>query len=155
MINAAIAEKRLRLAFAVGAVADALALLPMFSPRVSGLVFGGGQNPFNSPIAMGCSASLMLGWTLLLLWAYERPMERRFVAALTIVVVAGLALTGALAVMAGASPVSRIAPIWLLQGLLIWLFARAYWSSRVTRSNRETGMADGLRSKQGADRGNN
>ena len=43
--------------------------------------------------AMGYGASLMFGWTLLLIWAYCKPLERRFVALFTSLVVIGLVVT--------------------------------------------------------------
>jgi hypothetical protein len=39
---------------------------------------------------MWFGAALMLGWTLLLVWAYQKPLDRRFVAVLSIIVVIGL-----------------------------------------------------------------
>lgn len=76
--------------------------------------------------AMGYGASLMLGWTVLLVWAYQRPIERRFVAALTVLVIYGLVATEIAAVAAGHLEVWRIAPTWCLQGVLLLLFASAY-----------------------------
>jgi len=68
----------------------------------------------------------MLGWTLLLVWAYRRPLERRFVAALTVLVIYGLIATEIAAVLAGAMPAWRMIPTWCLQAVLLALFAGAY-----------------------------
>src|SRR5262245_3562846 len=91
----------LRLAFAVGAITDALALIPMLSPRMAALMWGfrdvGGPYQF----AMGYGATLMAAWTGLLLWAFTKPVERSFVAALTVFVIYGLVATEILAVVAG------------------------------------------------------
>jgi hypothetical protein len=135
MSDLAAAEKRLRIAFAAGAVTDALAIIPMLSPTVAELASGVTPSPFNSVIAAGYSASLMLGWTLLLLWAYRRPVERRFVAVLTVIVIVGLVCAEILAVMAGAMSFARTVPTWVLQAVLIGLFARAYWASSATVGN--------------------
>lgn len=75
---------------------------------------------------MGYGASLMLGWTVLLTWAYRRPLERRFVAALTVLVIYGLVLTEVAAVWAGWLEAWRMLPTWCLQGALLALFASAY-----------------------------
>jgi hypothetical protein len=75
----------------------------------------------------------MLGWTCLLLWAYRRPLERRFVAALTVVVVYGLVLTEILAVATGALEAWRMLPTWCLQAGLLALFAGAYHYRTVRR----------------------
>jgi len=50
---------------------------------------------------MGYSATLMAGWTGLLLWAYRRPLKRPFVAALTVFVIYGLVATEIVAVVRG------------------------------------------------------
>ena len=116
----------LRRAFLLGAITDALALIPMLVPWMAGLLWG-----FNDPsgayrFAMGYGASLMLGWTVLLLWAYQRPVERRFVAALTVLVIYGLVLTETVAVLSGHLEAWRMIPTWILQALLLFLFAYAY-----------------------------
>ncbi len=57
---------------------------------------------------------MMLGWSVLLLWAYRRPLERRFVAALTVLVIPGLILTEVVAVHSRALEAWRIASASLL-----------------------------------------
>lgn len=85
--------------------------------------------------AMGYGASLMLGWTALLLWASRRPLERRFVAALTVLVIYGLVATEIVAVVGGHMPAARMISTWILQAVLLGLFATAYhrpaWRARV------------------------
>jgi hypothetical protein len=132
----AMQERRTRLlrtAFLVGAVTDAAAVVPMLSPPVARLLWGfedvGGPYRF----AMGYGASLMAAWTVLLLWAWQRPLERAFVAALTVFVIYGLVATEVAAVVAGTLPVWRMAPTWALQAVLLGLFATAYhhpWRAR-------------------------
>ena len=124
-------EQLLRTAFALGAVTDALAVVPMLFPRMAALLWG-----FDAPtgayrFAMGYGASLMLGWTGLLVWAYQRPLERRFVAALTVFVIYGLALTEIAAVLAGHIATWRMIPTWILQAALLSLFAGAYHYPRL------------------------
>lgn len=119
------AERLLRFAFLTGAVADAMALLPLLSPRFAQLLWGLDDKSGSYRFAMGYAAALMLGWTALLLWASRRPLERRFVAALTILVICGLILTEVLAVRAGVLAVPRVAPTWGLQAALLVLFATA------------------------------
>jgi hypothetical protein len=82
---------------------------------------------------MGYGAALMLGWTALLLWAYRRPLERRFVAALTVLVIYGLVAAEAQAVASGALPAWRMVPTWCLQAVLLVLFATAYHYPQVKR----------------------
>jgi hypothetical protein len=119
-------ERLLRMAFLAGAVTDAMALIPMLVPVVARRVWGFDDLSGSYQFAMGYGASLMLGWTALLVWAYQRPIERRFVAALTVLVIYGLVLTEIFAVLSGHLAVGRIVPTWCLQAILLGLFAGAY-----------------------------
>ena len=126
-------ERLLRLAFLAGAITDAGALLPMLWPPLAGLFWGFRDVSGSYRFAMGYGASLMLGWTVLLLWAYRRPLERRFVAALTVLVIYGLVLTEVIAVRSGTLEAWRMVPTWCLQGILLLLFAGAFHYSREHR----------------------
>lgn len=116
----------LRRAFLLGAITDALALIPMLIPWMASLLWGFTDPSGAYRFAMGYGASLMLGWTGLLLWAYQQPMERCFVAALTVLVIYGLVLTEIVAVLSGYLEAWRMIPTWCLQGVLLFLFASAY-----------------------------
>jgi len=123
----------LRIAFVAGAVTDALALVPLLSPTMARVLWG-----FDAPsgpyrFAMGYAASLMAAWTLLLVWAYQRPVERAFVAALTAFVIWGFVLTEVAAVVSGTLPAWRMAPTWLLQTALLAAFAGAYHYPAIDR----------------------
>jgi hypothetical protein len=116
----------LRRAFLLGAVTDALALVPMLWPWAARVLWGFEHPTGGYLFAMGYGASLMLGWTLLLLWAYARPLERRFVAVLTLVVIAGLAATEIVIVARGELAARRMLGTWAIQAVLAWLFLAAY-----------------------------
>src|SRR5215470_693907 len=113
-------ERLLRTAFLAGAVTDALALVPMLVPRAAALLWGFEDTTGAYRFAMGYGASLMLGWTGLLLWAFRRPLERSFVAALTVLVIYGLVITELHVAL------WRMIPTWSLQAGLLVLFAGAY-----------------------------
>jgi hypothetical protein len=119
-------ERLLGAAFLVGAITDALALVPMLVPSAARLLWG--FDDFSGPygFAMGYGASLMLGWTVLLLWAYRRPLERAFVAVLTVLVIYGLIASEVAAVLSGHIVLSRMIPTWCLQVVLLGFFATAY-----------------------------
>ncbi len=119
-------ERLLRAAFLVGAVTDALALVPMLLPPMARLLWGFEEASGGYRFAMGYGASLMLGWTALLVWAYQRPLERSFVAVLTLLVICGLVLTEVVAVVAGDLAAWRMVPTWCLQAVLFGLFWVAY-----------------------------
>jgi len=124
-------EKILRIAFLAGAVTDALALLPMLVPPLAKLLWGFDDVSGCYRFAMGYGASLMLGWTALLLWAYQRPLERQVIAALTVLVIYGLVATEIVAVLSGALAAWRMVPTWLLQACLLALFAGGFHYPRL------------------------
>lgn len=124
-------EKVLRVAFLVGAITDAIAILPMLVPPLANILWGFENVSGAYKFAMGYGASLMFGWTALLIWAYQKPMERKVVAALTVLVVWGLVFTEILAVLSGNLAVWRILPTWFLQAILIGLFACGFHYSKL------------------------
>jgi len=125
------AEPRLlQIAFVAGAITDAAALVPMLSPRFADLLWGLHDDTSSYRFAMGYGAALMLGWTILLLWAYRRPRERRAIAAFTAVVIVGLIVAELFAVRAGVLAAGRMAPTWALQAVLLVLFSSAFYSGR-------------------------
>jgi hypothetical protein len=120
----------LRAAFLAGVVTDAVALLPMLLPSFATLLWGLRDISDSYLLAMRCAASLMLGWTLLLVWAFRRPLERHVVAPLTFVVVGGIVVSEAAGAVAGVVDVWRLMPTWCLQAVLLILFAWASYAGR-------------------------
>jgi len=118
----------LRISYWVGAVADAGAAVVMLSQAIlahkSPLTAYVPEVPYR--YAMGLCGSLMLGWSLLLLWADRRPLERRGVLLITNVVIIGLLATDVSAVQAGFVSPTSMAPLLVLQVLLIILFSSSY-----------------------------
>jgi uncharacterized membrane protein len=111
----------LRLAFAAGAITDALALLLMLFPSLAKLIWGFAEVCGPYQFAVGSAAALMLGWTGLLVWAYRRPIERRAVAVLTILVICALIVAEIFTVLASAVTFWRMVPTWVLQAILLTL----------------------------------
>lgn len=118
------AVRWLKASYIVGAVADGLIGILMLLPGRMG------ETEFRYP--MGLGASLMFGWTALLLWAYKRPMERKGVLVLTIFpVISGLMATGIWAVAAGHFPVQKIVPSSILGVAIIILMGFSYWKATI------------------------
>jgi hypothetical protein len=124
-------EKILQTAFLVGAITDAGAILPMLIPPLAKLLWGFEDVSGAYKFAMGYGASLMLGWTVLLIWAYQKPMERKVVAALTVLVIWGLVITEIAAVLTGHIAAGRLLPTWFLQAILLVLFAGGFHYSKI------------------------
>jgi hypothetical protein len=78
---------------------------------------------------MGLAGSLMLGWTILLLWADRRPVERRGVLMITNFVILGLMGSGLYAVSTEFMSLAAAGPLLTIQALLIALFASSYVAS--------------------------
>lgn len=123
----------LRISYWVGAVVDGVAAaqmlhLPLFKFGMQLPEFAPGSD---YRFAMGMGASLMLGWTALLVWADRKPMERMGVLPLTVFpVISGLAANQAQGIQVGFLPVMAVVPIWALQVGLSALFLGSYWRAR-------------------------
>ena len=127
------AVRWLRISYWAGAILDALAALSMLSPEVFAAT-NGLQN-FHPGIeyryAMGMGASLMLGWTALLLWADRKPLERKGVLLITLLpVVLGLALNEVVAVRDGFLSIWMTVPVWFVQAVITSLFIFSYLNAR-------------------------
>ena len=122
----------LRLSYWTGAIVDAVAGILMLFPEAGRAFYG--VTDFEATAdyryAMRFGASLMFGWTLLLLWADRRPLERRGVLPITVLVIGGLAWAGAYAVRSGLIPFFNMLPSWALQLVLVILFLYSHARSR-------------------------
>lgn len=127
------ARKWLRAAYLVGAVIDGLMIPLMLIPALARIFWGFTDFPATYMYAMLMGASLMLGWTLLLIWAYRRPIERRGVALLTIIVILGIAGANINAVVSGLIPASRMILSWVVQVLLLTIYCIGYFGSAKKR----------------------
>ena len=111
----------LRVSYWAGAIADGLVGVLTLVPSRMGLP------GFRYP--MGLAASLMIAWAVLLLWADRKPVERRGVLPITVLVIIGLTLSGIYSVAVGLLPLSRIVPTTVLGVLLIVLMLFAYFNA--------------------------
>ncbi len=113
----------LRISYWVGAVADGFATYRMLFPKIA--------HGVEYRYALGLAASLMFGWTILLIWADRKPLERKGVLLLTAFpVVSGLLLAELYAVLCGIIPLERMLPTGIsLLGLII-LFSFSYFYAR-------------------------
>jgi ABC-type phosphate/phosphonate transport system permease subunit len=76
---------------------------------------------------MMVGASLMLGWTVLLIWADRKPVERKGIILITIIpVVIGMILAGIFAVCVELIQWENMLPTWILQLILLILFLYSY-----------------------------
>lgn len=121
----------LRVSYWAGAILDMLAFLIMLFPAL--FAWNNKLTDFNPRLeyryAMGMGAPLMLGWTILLLWADRKPLERKSILLFTILVILGEVVTEIFGVMTGFITVSAMLLTWILQLLLSALFVFSYWNA--------------------------
>ena len=116
----------LKLAYLLGAIIDFLVFLLMVFPPLASTFWGFESFTEQYYFAMGNGAPLMLTWTLLLLWAYKKPVERRIIAPLTILAIIGIAITNIIMVNRGLFTIAEMFPSFIIQTLLLSLFSIGY-----------------------------
>lgn len=106
----------IKLPYWLGIAADALWAVALFFPLVFGALTGVDDfSPdWQMQSAMAIGGVLMAGWTVLLVWAVQRPVERRFVILLTALVVAALFLVALINVLKG-----NVSEYWILIKCLV------------------------------------
>ena len=127
------AIKMLRISYWVGAILDGLMVIPLVLPALGRAIF---RLPdlnitpeFNYISYIG--ASLMLGWTILLIWADRKPLERKGVLLITVFpVVVGLVFSGIYLVFSGVVSLYSIIPILIIQACITALFLFSYFFAR-------------------------
>ena len=120
----------LRISYWVGAVLDAFSVLPLVIPIFGGAVYGIADLSVTMEyrFVSYIGASLMLGWTILLIWADRRPLERRGVLLITVFpVVLGLAFSGLYMMIAGMISITNLVPTLVVQACITFLFLFSYF----------------------------
>jgi hypothetical protein len=119
----------LKVSFFIGAVTDALALIPMVIPAAARIFWGFSDFSGIYYFAMGMGASLMLAWTILLFWAFRKPLERRYVALFTVIIVAGFVITEIVLSCQGYLATNKFWASLAMQAILLSLFSYSFFSS--------------------------
>ena len=121
----------LRISYWLGAVLDGVLVVPMLSPKIGGAMFGIDRfDPGNDyRYAMMVGASLMLGWTILLIWAGRKPVERKGVLLLTVPIIIGLMLSNLFAVSVGLIRFERMIIPWVMETGILTLFCYGYFAT--------------------------
>ncbi len=128
----------LRLSYWIGAITDGLAVIPLLLPKVGNFLFG--RTDFvpgpEYRYAMGMAASLMLGWTLLLIWADRDPVARKGILPLTIFpVVFGIVIAQIYGVLNGFLAIERIIPPWIHLTVVSGLYIFSYFNAQDIEGN--------------------
>jgi len=124
----------LRISYWVGAILDFLVAIAMVSPSIFASVY---KLPdinlgIECKIAFGMGASLMLGWTFLLIWADRKPIERKGILVITMFpALTGLVITEIYAVVNNFISFSNMIPTWIIQAILFALFTFSYINAKI------------------------
>jgi undecaprenyl pyrophosphate phosphatase UppP len=119
----------IKIGFWAGAITDGLAIIPMLSRGIGVKLFGGDLSNDNRgyQYAMATGASLMAGWTLLLVWGTGNPLERRGLLLLTVFpVIAGIISSLAFAVKHRIIRRSRVIPLCIHLGVVSIFYVLVY-----------------------------
>jgi hypothetical protein len=126
-------SKLLRVCFLIGAITDGLAVVPMLSPSIGAMLFGGefARLGVEYRYAMGIGASLMAGWTVLLLWGSVKPIERRDLLIITVFpVVTGIVASTFYGISQHIIEIRRTMPLLVHLGFVSVLYLYSYGKSR-------------------------
>jgi hypothetical protein len=122
----------LRVSYWAGAILDLLAGLTMLFPAL--FAANNQLSSFlpspNYRYAMGMGAPLMLAWTMLLLWADRKPLERKGILPITLLVVWGEVANEIMGVWTGFISAGALVPTWIVQAVLTVLFLYSYLNAR-------------------------
>jgi len=119
----------IHIAYWLGIIADAISTIILLSPELAQSAFGLSDLSISEEYlyVSRIAASLMLGWTFLLLWADRKPIERRGILILTIFpVLIGIMISGLLAVNSDFILFQNILPLWIFNILLIIIYILSY-----------------------------
>jgi len=109
----------LRIGYWIGIVLDALAFVQMAFPEIGKAMLK--VNMETGPeyvFAINLGAGLMLAWTLLLVWADRKPVERRMIIPLTMIIIAWNTFTMRYGVRTGLVPAETMMPQMIVAGAL-------------------------------------
>lgn len=124
----------LRIAYGWGIIADAASAVLMLFPNL----FVRAMNirlvsDTNLSFGLLYGAPLMIGWTILLCWANQKPVERKAILLLTLPVVAGYVLVEIYAIGMGWATTLQMLPMFISQAGMSALFVI---STSVTHGSR-------------------
>jgi len=124
----------LKFSYIIGAILDALVAIQMFSPDI--LTLTTGVSSFaptsNFLYASYMSGVMMISWSVLLIWGYLRPVERKDILLITVLPVVGLMISGVLSTTAGFLPWLTMIVFLTIQTFLVILFTTSYLLNRTT-----------------------
>ena len=118
----------------IGIIADALATIFLFSPSIAGFVLQPGPFELSAVyLYVGrVAGALMLGWTVLLLWAQFKPVERADILLITVCpVVTFLAVAAGLVAKSKGISAINLLPMFILYFVVYCTFIPSFiWAKK-------------------------
>jgi hypothetical protein len=123
----------LQINFWSGAILDAFMVPILVSPKLCGLMIG--MPNFNPDLItryiMNVGAALMASWTGVLIWAAMKPIERKGIVWITLLLLqSGLVVSGITLYVQNGISLEKAVPIWSISGYLICLHIASLFASR-------------------------
>ena len=121
----------LRISYWWGIIADAVMAILMLFPKLFVRFMNVDLDPdtgFSYGLRYG--APLMIGWTILLLWADHKPVERKGILLVTLPVVTGYVIIQVYSLVAGLASLGQTVPLFVMQAGMISLFTFSYLNAR-------------------------
>ena len=117
----------LRISYWTGAIVDAYAAFRWMFPEM----FPGSSSDMGYNLGMKWGVALMLGWTLLLIWADRKPFERKDILLLTVCpVIVGLMITSVATFAAGFGTIRDLILNLSIMTILVILMTFSYLNAR-------------------------
>lgn len=121
----------LRISYWIGIILDALAFFQMAFPELGRRMLGVTREPGPDYIfAINLGAGLMLAWTLLLFWADRKPLERRMVIPMTMLIIAWNTFTMIYGINSGLIPRETLLPQIILVCALFFYYGFCFIITR-------------------------
>ena len=122
----------LRVSYITGAVLDFINFILFLFPSAFLSLFGRDNVFITSELKVmfNVSASLMFAWTVLLIWGFLKPFERKGLLLITVLpVMAGLIYTTVNSTVIGITTFDKILPLLINQTIIVVLFIVSYFYS--------------------------
>ena len=117
----------LRISYWTGAIVDAYAAFRWMFPEM----FPGSSADTGYNLGMKWGVALMLGWTLLLIWADRKPFERKDILVLTVCpVIVGLMITSMITFASGVGTIGALILNLSIMTTLAVLMTFSYLNAR-------------------------
>jgi hypothetical protein len=124
--------KSIRITLWIGAVTDLYFAIAMLNPKLWAFTLQ--MQNYNPDILhrmdMSVGASVWFGWTLLLIWASFKPIQRKMVLLITAIVIIELIVAAAALIVSELNTFEKMLPVFMHQVFLLAIFFISYLKAK-------------------------